>query len=337
MEFTDKIDFTEGTKLTWPLKILFFFGGLITMSTMLGFFALLFQNADESVITCFGICMTAGAIYLTRVIDSEKFILSVAYPLCLIGIFLINIGFIDSIETIIFLNILVLVIAWIFCRNHLMRQIFLLAIFALIPLVFIDLKHISHSIFIHYIFFFYAVILLAVYGLTIMYDADKFDKENIYAQYIPTIRFCTVVTAIGYARTSAMIGYIDTVLGSDLFSFNGIVGSIICATFTFVVAYKLLSKQVKDTQKFAWSIGLIFLGCIASCISPEMALATLGLVLTYTVLDYFGVAICGLFMIYALSIFYYDLNITLIYKSYLLMASGIVFLSLFYFIKKLAK
>ena len=42
-------------------------------------------------------------------------------------------------------------------------------------------------------------------------------------------------------------------------------------------------------------------------------------------------------MIYALSMFYYDLNITLIYKSYLLMASGIVFLSLFYFIKKLAK
>ena len=172
---------------------------------------------------------------------------------------------------------------------------------------------------------------------TIMYDADKFDKENIYAQYIPTIRFCTVVTAIGYARASAMIGYMETLLKTDFFVSNGIVGSIICATFTFVVAYKLLSKQVKDTQKFAWSIGLIFLGCVASCISPEMALATLGLVLTYTVLDYFGVAICGLFMIYALSIFYYDLNITLIYKSYLLMASGIVFISLFYFIKKLAK
>lgn len=339
MEFTDKIDFTEGTKLTWPLKILFFFGGLITMSSMLGFFALLFTNADECFISCFGICMTAGAIYMTRVIDNEKLILSVASPLCLIGHFLINIGFfkIDNVEVIIFLNILVLAIAWIFCRNHLMRQIFLLAIFALIPLVFIDLKHITHSIFIHYIFFFYAVILLAVYGLTIMYDADKFDKENIYAQYIPTIRFCTVVTAIGYARASAMIGYIDTVLGSDLFSFNGIVGSIICATFTFVVAYKLLSKQVKDTQKFTWSIALIFLGCVASCISPEMALATLGLVLTYTVLDYFGVVICGLFMIYALTMFYYDLNITLIYKSYLLMASGIVFLSLFYFIKKLAK
>ena len=57
MEFTDKIDFTEGTKLTWPLKILFFFGGLITMSTMLGFFALLFTNADECFISCFGICM----------------------------------------------------------------------------------------------------------------------------------------------------------------------------------------------------------------------------------------------------------------------------------------
>lgn len=323
MEFTDKIDFTEGTKLTWPLKILFFFGGLITMSSMLGFFALLFTNADECFISCFGICMTAGAIYMTRVIDNEKLILSVAYPLCLIGHFLINIGFfkIDNVEVIIFLNILVLAIAWIFCRNHLMRQFFMLAIFALIPLVFIDLKHIAHSIFIHYIFFFYAVILLAVYGLTIMYDADKFDKENIYAQYIPTIRFCTVVTAIGYA----------------LFAIDHMTQSIICAIFSFIVACVILSEQTKDHNKSIIYIALAFLGCAASCITPNMSLAVLGLILTYSVLDKFGIVAFGIFIIYSISKFYYDLEMLLSHKSYLLMASGIVFLSLFYFIKKLAK
>lgn len=336
MELNDKYDFSEGTKLTWPLKLLFFIGGLITMSSMLGFFILLFKDAGQAAFAFFGLCMLIGSIAMTRMIDSEKLILAVAYPLWLTGHLFFDFGIFDigSVGAIVFINICVLAIGWIFCQNHFMRQVFLLAIFILIPLIFLD---IHDSIFTHYLFFYYAILLLGVYGLTIMNDADKFDKESLYANYIPTIRFCTIVTAIGYARVATIIDYFDTIREKVLFSFGNIFEALICAIFTFVVAYILLSKQIQDTKRFYWSLGLILLGCLASCISPDIALALLGLVLAYTVLDYFGVAISGLFMIYAISMFYYDLKITLIYKSYLLMGSGIVFLSLFYFIKKLNK
>lgn len=320
MEFTDKIDFTEGTKLTWPLKILFFFGGLITMSSMLGFFALLFTNPDECFISCFGICMLIGSIAMTRMIDSEKLILAVAYPLWLTGHLFFEFGICDiySVGTIIFINLCVLTIGWIFCQNHFMRQVFLLAIFILIPLIFID----THDdIFIKYLFFYYAILLLGVYGLTIMNDADKFDKESLYANYISTIRFCTVVTAIGYA----------------LFAIDHMTQSIICAIFSFIVACVILSEQTKNHNKSIIYIALAFLGCAASCITPNMSLAVLGLILTYSVLDKFGIVAFGIFIIYSISKFYYDLEMLLSHKSYLLMASGIVFLSLFYFIKKLAK
>ena len=302
MEFTDKIDFTEGTKLTWPLKILFFFGGLITMSSMLGFFALLFTNPDECFISCFGICMLIGSIAMTRMIDSEKLILAVAYPLWLTGHLFFEFGICDiySVGTIIFINLCVLTIGWIFCQNHFMRQVFLLAIFILIPLIFID----THDdIFIKYLFFYYAILLLGVYGLTIMNDADKFDKESLYANYISTIRFCTVVTAIGYA----------------LFAIDHMTQSIICAIFSFIVACVILSEQTKNHNKSILYIALAILGCAASCITPNMSLAVLGLILTYSVLDKFGIVAFGIFIIYSISKFYYDLEMLLSHKSYLLM------------------
>lgn len=336
MELTDKYDFTEGTKLTWPLKLLFFIGGVITMSSMLGFFFMLFKDAGQAAFGFFGLCMLVGAIAMTRMIDSEKLILAVGYPLFLAGHIFFNIGIIDikSVGAIVFINICVLAVEWLFCRNHFMRQVILLAILILIPLIFLE---IHDRLFFHYLFFYYAILLLGVYGLTIIKDADKCDKDSLYACYIPTIRFCAIATSIGYARTASIIDLWDSFREKSAFSFGEILEALICATFTFVVTYNLLSKQMQDTKKYYWSLGLIIIGCLASCISPEIALALLGLVLTYTVLDYFGLAISGLFLIFALSVFYYDLDISLIYKSYLLMGSGIVFLSLFYFIKKLAK
>ena len=323
MEFTDKIDFTEGTRLTWPIKLLFFIGGQIGMSTIGIPFAFLFNNAGAGFFILLGLCMVVGSIVMTRAVDNEKLILAVAYPLYLSGHGLFVGGLvwgveIENINVIVLINTLILGIEWIFCRNHFMRQVILLTIIILIPLMFIDFHDSGVS---RVIFFYYAILLLVGYGLTIMYDADKFDKENIYAQYIPTIRFCTTVVSIGYA----------------LCGIDSIVQSVICAIFSFSVACILLSKQMKGQNKFTLCIALIFLGCAASAITPNISLAILGLILAYTVLDYFSIAAFGIFMVYSLGKFYYDLDMLLVHKSYLLMASGIVFLSLFYFIKKLAK
>ncbi len=53
MEFTDKYDLTEGTKLTWPLKLLFYIGGQMTM-LMVGFplASMVDGSAALSIILC---------------------------------------------------------------------------------------------------------------------------------------------------------------------------------------------------------------------------------------------------------------------------------------------
>lgn len=318
MEFTDKYDLTEGTKLTWPLKLLFFIGGQIAMLT-LGFPLALMVDGSAGAALVLGLCLIIGSIIMTRKVDNEKLILSVALPLFFSGEVLSSLMLIDHEmpkSAFWFFEFCVLIVSWIFCRNHFLRQIILLSIVSVFPLM-IDFI----GSFLKNFWFYYAILLMVIYGLTIWFDADKFKKENLYAQYIPTLRFCIVVVAIPCA-----------LLGID-----NVAQSIICALLSFAVALFILSKQEIGSTKKALGTALVLLGCAASCVTPNVSLAVLGLILTYMVSDKFGVVALGLFLIYSIGKFYYDMEILLSHKSYLLMGSGIIFLLLFFFINRLKK
>jgi hypothetical protein len=316
MEFTDKYDLTEGTKLTWPLKLLFYIGGQITM-LMLAPLVLMVEDSVGAVLVL-GLCLIIGSIIMTRKVDNEKLILSVALPLFFSGEGLFMLIYHEMPESAFwFFEICVLIVSWIFCRNHFMRQLILLSIVSVFPRMF---DFIGYS-FLKDFSFYYSILLMVIYGLTIWFDADKFKKENLYAQYIPTLRFCIVVVAIPYA-----------LLGID-----NVIQSIICALLSFAVALFILSKQEIGSTKKALGTALVLLGCAASCVTPNVSLAVLGLILTYMVSDKFGVVAFGLFLIYSIGKFYYDMEILLSHKSYLLMGSGIIFLLLFFFINRLKK
>lgn len=315
MEFTDKYDLTEGTKLTWPLKLLFYIGGQITMLTLVAPIA-----GSAYVALVLGLCLIIGSIIMTRKVDNEKLILSVALPLFFSGEVLSSFMLIDHEmpkSAFWFFEFCVLIVSWIFCRNHFLRQIILLSIVSIFPLMF---EFIGYS-FLKNFSFYYSILLMVIYGLTIWFDADKFKKENLYAQYIPTLRFCIVVVAIPCA-----------LLGID-----NVAQSIICALLSFAVALFILSKQEIGSTKKTLGTALVLLGCAASCVTPNVSLAVLGLILTYMVSDKFGVVAFGLFLIYSIGKFYYDMEILLSHKSYLLMGSGIIFLLLFFFINRLKK
>lgn len=315
MEFTDKYDLTEGTKLTWPLKLLFFIGGQITM-LMLAPLVLMVEDSVGAVLVL-GLCLIIGSIIMTRKVDNEKLILSVALPLFFSGEALFMLIYHEMPESAFwFFEFCVLIVSWIFCRNHFMRQLILLSIVSVFPLM-IDFI----GSFLKNFWFYYAILLMVIYGLTIWFDADKFKKENLYAQYIPTLRFCIVVVAIPCA-----------LLGID-----NVAQSIICALLSFAVALFILSKQEIGSTKKALGTALVLLGCAASCVTPNVSLAVLGLILTYMVLNKFGVVAFGLFLIYSIGKFYYDMEILLSHKSYLLMGGGIIFLLLFFFINRLKK
>ena len=135
MEFTDKYDLTEGTKLTWPLKLLFYIGGQITMLTLA---PLVLSVHSTGAALVLGLCLIIGSIIMTRKVDNEKLILSVALPLFFSGEGLSSLMLIDHEmpeSAFWFYEICVLIVSWIFCRNHFLRQIILLSIVSVFPLM----------------------------------------------------------------------------------------------------------------------------------------------------------------------------------------------------------
>ena len=68
-----------------------------------------------------------------------------------------------------------------------------------------------------------------------------------------------------------------------------------------------------------------------------MAPAFLGMMLSFMILDYKCLTIFAAAFVASISKFYYDLDILLIHKSYLLMGVGALFLLIFFCIKLLTK
>ena len=68
-----------------------------------------------------------------------------------------------------------------------------------------------------------------------------------------------------------------------------------------------------------------------------MAMPVAGMLLSFLILDFVGLTIFSAAFIGGISYFYYDLDMLLINKSYLLMASGALFLLMFFFIKRVTR
>lgn len=321
MEFRDK----QGEeKLPISLKGLYFIGGLFS-SCLLFLFIIIFglKNNDAIGIIILGICAIGIAICSTRIVETQKRLYAFIFPLFITGYGLVACWFAWSYDassfTIFGVLLITSVISWIFCRNHVLRQCIMLTILWLIPHLFFKIKFSNNPYFIYY-----AIILMGIYMLTIIHDADHIKNPNvaseIYVQYIPTIRFCTAAMAIYFVLA-----------GKDQLG-----QSILCAILSAItISIFFIKKCYGKERLIGFALALVVFA--ASIVTPNIALAILGLLLTFTVLDYAGMAMFGIFLLYSIGNFYYDLDTALIHKSYVLMGSGALFLSLFFVYKKITK
>ena len=139
---------------------------------------------------------------------------------------------------------------------------------------------------------------------------------DILARYIGTLRFST-----------ALISAVLVFWALPLYS-------IVFVAASSAIAISLLKKYVEG-REFVIGCVLALLCCVSTAAYPVMALAFLGMLLAFAMLDYVGLVIFSATLIVGISKFYYDLNMSLVNKSYMLLASGALFLLLFYCIKRL--
>jgi uncharacterized membrane protein len=164
-------------------------------------------------------------------------------------------------------------------------------------------------------------IIVAYMGIFAATIKDNWFASTAIGDYLKTIRFATAAVSV------ALLWFIHR----DNTAF-----AIFFAIISFVIACILLRKYVTGKRLIEGYV-LALLCCASTAAYPAMALPITGMLLSFWLLDYVCLVIFSVAFICGISFFYYDLQMLLINKSYLLMASGALFLLAFYYIKRVTK
>ena len=312
--------------LPWPLLIVMGLGGVIIAALLVGMVAINVRD-NKIVYVVFSVIAIILAIAVSRSDESEdkevKSLLA-SYPLFIIGFTFGYIAGIDFLTQTLVLQFVVALLSFVLSKIHLCRQMLLCYASVVLPLIFFSYfdhlfsgramkdGNIEMSCF---------AIIVAYMGIFAATIKDNWFASTAIGDYLKTIRFATAAVSV------ALLWFIHR----DNTAF-----AIFFAIISFVIACILLRKYVTGKRLIEGYV-LALLCCASTAAYPAMALPITGMLLSFWLLDYVCLVIFSVAFICGISFFYYDLQMLLINKSYLLMASGALFLLAFYYIKRVTK
>ncbi|MBO7144377.1 MAG: DUF4401 domain-containing protein [Salinivirgaceae bacterium] len=295
---------------SWPIKILLFIGSLFIAALVLSFFII--ESVDSIAAILFSLMALSGAVIHTVKSDNDTGAMLIALPLFITGYVLMFLSGWDE-SLLLFIQLLISAVSFYFSKSYSIGQILLLYSLALLPAIFFSFDGPFHSRHFHIYSFVIILIYMVLYAATIKPWLFSID---IIARHIRTFKFST-----------ALISAVLVFWALPLYS-------IVFAAASYAISVVLLKKYVKGRNLIIGCV-LALLCCASTAAYPVMALAFLGMLLAFAMLDYVGLVIFSATLIVGISKFYYDLNMSLVNKSYMLLASGALFLLLFYCIKRL--
>lgn len=312
--------------LPWPLLIVMGLGGVIIAALLVGMVAINVRD-NKIVYVVFSVIAIILAIAVSRSDESEdkevKSLLA-SYPLFIIGFTFGYIAGIDFLTQTLVLQFVVALLSFALSKIHLCRQMLLCYASVVLPLIFFSYfdhlfsgramkdGNVEMSCF---------AIIVAYMGIFAATIRDKWFASTAIGDYLKTIRFATAAVSV------VLLWFIHR----DNTAF-----AIFFAIISFVIACILLRKYVTGRRLIEGYV-LALLCCASTAAYPAMALPITGMLLSFWLLDYVCLVIFSVAFICGISFFYYDLQMLLINKSYLLMASGALFLLAFYYIKRVTK
>ena len=312
--------------LPWPLLIVMGLGGVIIAALLVGMVAINVRD-NKIVYVVFSVIAIILAIAVSRSDESEdkevKSLLA-SYPLFIIGFTFGYIAGIDFLTQTLVLQFVVALLSFVLSKIHLCRQMLLCYASVVLPLIFFSYfdhlfsgramkdGNIEMSCF---------AIIVAYMGIFAATIRDNWFASIGIKDDLKTIRFATAVVSV------ALLWFIHR----DNTAF-----AIVFAIIGFVIACILLRKYVTGRRLIEGYV-LALLCCASTAVYPAMAFPIVGMLLSFLILDYVCLVIFSAAFICGISFFYYDLEMLLINKSYLLMASGALFLLVFYYIKRVTK
>ena len=312
--------------LPWPLLIVMGLGGVIIAALLVGMVAINVRD-NKIVYVVFSVIAIILAIAVSRSDepeDKEVKSLLASYPLFIIGFTFGYIAGIDYLTQILVLQFVVALLSFALSKIHLCRQMLICYASVLPPLIcfsYFDVLFSGRAMKDGNIEMSCFAIIVAYMGIFAATIRDKWFASIGIKDDLRTIRFATAVVSV------VLLWFIHK--DNTLFA-------VVFAAISFVIACILLRKYVTGKRLIEGSI-LALLCCASTAMYPAMALPVTGMLLSFCVLDYVSLAIFSAAFICGISFFYYDLEMLLVNKSYLLMASGALFLLAFYYIKRVSK
>ena len=305
------------------VKILSIFGGLIG-SFFLVLFLLVFGLYDSEVgLILLGGILFGGAVMMSKV-EASIFFDTINISMWLVGIGMLGFGLAEILgdESVALVMILLGTITFFLTERFLLRFLSGLLICASM-VVFImenDWFNLIHI-----------VVIGTVLKMTYLhlYESELISKNKFFNTSYAPLRLALVFSLIGLLfligkggrMNDLEFGYIwissVVIIGSNLFSINKIMD-------------RLNIEQGKKVLVMVLAT-IIFLPTI---FSPFISGAILILILNYHIGHRTGIVIGVIVLIYSVSQYYYDLNLTLLQKSGVLVLSGVLFLVAYFIFNK---
>ena len=316
----------KSNHLPWPLLIVMGVGGLTIAALAAGLVALVVQDhlAVYGALSVIAIICAVAVSQDNLAINDDVLLLLVSFPLFIVGFTFGYIAGSDYLTLTFVLQFVAAVLSFALSKIRLCRQMLLCYASVVLPLIFFsffDLILSGHAMENRNFEITSFAIIVSYMGLFAATIRDNWFASTVLNDYLKTIRFVTAAVSV------VLLWFIHS---------DNTVFAVVFAAVSFVIACTQLRKYVTGKRLIESSI-LALLCCASTAMSPAMALPIAGMLLSFWIFDYACLVIFSVTFVRGIAKFYYDLDMLLINKSYLLLASGALFLLMFYFIKRVSK
>lgn len=334
LNFEEEAIFTEYQKddnhQSLAIKILSIFGGIFTAGAFLGFIFMGGLYDSDMGLLIFGVLFVAGAIGITKIYD--KIIMdTISVSFYIIGFILFGLGLekqkvSEDIISIIF--IVLSLISLIIVQNYIISFVSILIINGSIVTLIIT-NDVGNLI------YFYSSVLTVILTYIFLKEAKIITASKILLRLYNPLR-----TALVFSFMSVFIFFsINRTFGISTFfptsAYYILMSSVvIIAAIMYVLSHLFGTLNITKTQDKIAVCVVCALLLLPAVYSPAILGAILIILLSFLVNYKGGLGVGIIAFIYFVSQYYYNLDFTLLTKSILLMASGVLFLALYLFINK---
>ncbi len=307
------------------IKLLSIAGGLLATLTFLGFLLIAgLYNSEVGLIAVGSIFI--GAAILLNITYSKLIIDTISISAYAVGLSLISFGLISlnmDVNAVSILMIILSLVVIFVAKSYILSFISVLTIsgsfIALITNNFTyDFIHIYNGI----------VLLLLTY--VFLHEAKLLANNRLFSKLYDPVRIGLIIS---FVIGLALVGK-KGMFNNDNTSYMW-QSSIITIPITFYIISKILKVLgLTDTKSLITVYVLSALVLIPTALSPGISGALIIVLLSFFVNYKTGLVIGMVSFIYFISQYYYDLNLTLLVKSIVLIVSGMLFLLFYYFYNK---